>query len=40
MQSVVLSVPFMIVGACRRGYDLAYCYMFRNVKPSEEMSVT
>jgi hypothetical protein len=39
MQFVGPSIPFLIAGGLKAAYDLALYFMFRNVKPPEEMSV-
>jgi len=36
MQFLGASLPFVVAGALKAGYDLALYFMFRNVKPPEE----
>jgi len=36
MQFLGASLPFLVAGALKAGYDLALYFMFRNVKPPEE----
>ena len=40
MQFLGASLPFVVAGALKAGYDLALYFMFRNVKPPEELEAS
>jgi MFS family permease len=40
MQFIGMSLPFLIAGGLKAGYDLTLYYVFRNVKPPEEVALT